>query len=134
MKATYESPVILVQAFVPNEYVAACGDSGTVYNFKCDAGLGTSHYVQTIFGGYYEDHVWKVVTDDGRTLTTWGLYGPCGTTHQAESDDEFIKGYMDNYYTPDVNENIPVIIWTDRGRDVHCTTNLDMSSWETAKS
>ena len=41
MKKTWEEPRILVQQFMPNEYVAACGDSGTVYNFVCDAGGGT---------------------------------------------------------------------------------------------
>lgn len=138
MKATYESPVILVQAFVPNEYVAACGDSGTVYNFVCNAGEGTTYryWDWESFSYKTTKYVWKVVTDDGRTLTDeWsGLYGPCGTTHQAEADDDFINGHMDNYYTTDVNENIPVIIWTEGGTNVHCTANLNMSTWETAKS
>ncbi len=127
MKKTWNEPKILVQQFVPNEYVAACGDSGTVYKFKCDAG-----------GGAEGD----VFTKDGRNLTRddwWGTnyYHACGTTHEAESTDEFIEGY---FYANGGNDNtrgytpVPVIIWTEGGTDVHCTTNLDMSTWETAKS
>ena len=38
MKKTWEEPKIMVQKFIPNEYVAACGESGVVYNFECNAG------------------------------------------------------------------------------------------------
>ena len=38
MRKRWEEPMILVQQFVANEYVAACGESGTVYNFECNAG------------------------------------------------------------------------------------------------
>ena len=41
MKKTWEEPRILVQQFMPNEYVAACGDKNKVYNFVCDSGGGT---------------------------------------------------------------------------------------------
>ena len=77
----------------------------------------------------------NTATSSGRVLTdrNSGYYGPCGATHQADSDDEFLNGYIDDIYTSE-NENIPVIIWTDHGTDVHCTTNLDMSQWSTAKS
>ena len=30
-------PLTEVQNFVANEYVAACGDSGTTYKFTCNA-------------------------------------------------------------------------------------------------
>ena len=33
MRKEWMEPVIEVQEFVANEYVAACGDSGKVYNF-----------------------------------------------------------------------------------------------------
>lgn len=38
MRKEWMEPVIEVQEFVANEYVAACGDSGKVYNFECNAG------------------------------------------------------------------------------------------------
>ena len=54
----------------------------------------------------------------------------------ACGDSGFYDGYM---YLQDWRGNnsgspIDVVIWTDRGTDVHCTTNLDMDEWETAKS
>ena len=72
-------PKAVIEKFIPNEYIAACGDSGTVYNFECNAGIK-------------------------------------------------YRGDRNYHY------NVPVIIWTDHGTDVHCTTNLDMSQWSTAKS
>ncbi len=35
MKRRYERPSAYIEEFTPNEYVAACGDSGTIYKFKC---------------------------------------------------------------------------------------------------
>lgn len=123
-KMEWSRPEAVVEKFVANEYVAACGDSGTVYKFKCNAGT---------YG-----HRYTVWTERNNYLAGgWGsrfeYYSPCNETHEASSDDEFIKGYMDDQSTPS-NEKIPVIIWTDRGTDVHCTTNLDKNTWETAKS
>ena len=44
MRKEWMEPVIEVQEFVANEYVAACGDSGTVYKFTCDAPGGWLYY------------------------------------------------------------------------------------------
>ena len=38
MKRRYERPSAYIEEFTPNEYVAACGDSGTIYKFTCTAG------------------------------------------------------------------------------------------------
>ncbi|MDO4312491.1 MAG: hypothetical protein Q4C52_05350, partial [Eubacteriales bacterium] len=127
MKKEYVTPRMVGERFLPNEYVAACGDSGTVYKFECNAGGGTRG---------------DVFTKDGRNLTedSWmvtNYYHACGTTHEAESNDDFIEGYFFANGGNDKTQGykaIPVIIWTDGGTDVHCTTNLDMSTWETAKS
>ena len=129
MKKTWEEPRILVQKFMPNEYVAACGASGVVYNFECNAGEKDKKYavkdangnVATI-SGYYMD---------GKN--DW--YKPCGETHQAESDSGFLTGFhLDDPKTKYVDERIGVIIWTQNNTDVHCTTQLDMNQWTTAKS
>lgn len=129
MKKTWEEPQILVQKFIPNEYVAACGDSGTTYYFECNAGSPYSYqsvYVesngvdglQTSSGpGYQAD-----------THRTW-TYHACGEKHTAESNDEFLSGYVVSG-----GQTIPVIIWTDHGTNTHCTTNLNQDDWETAKS
>ena len=134
MKKAFAMPKIVVEQFVPNEYVAACGESGKEYLFECNAGEGTTH--TEYFMGYpisVTKYVWDVYTEDGELLTKRGLYGPCGQKHTAPSDSGFIRGYMDNYYTDEV-EHVDVIIWTNNGTNVHCTTNLNMSEWETAKS
>ena len=44
----WKRPLTEVQKFEANEYVAACGESGVVYKFKCDAGGG-------VYGSVYEE-------------------------------------------------------------------------------
>ena len=132
MKKRWEEPRILAQKFMPNEYVAACGDSGVVYNFECNAGSKRESY--------------NVYFADGRPLASsngneeyyaqFSGYHPCGATHEAESDSGFYDGYMylQNWRGNNSGNPIDVVIWTDNGTDVHCTTNLDMDEWTTAKS
>ena len=126
----WRRPLTEVQKFEANEYVAACGDSGTTYYFKCDAGE-PYQYGDILGFPLIDDHPYKVTTDSGRVLTR--SYGPCNETHVAESDSEFLHGYIDNTYTKE-DEHIEVMIWTNYGTNVHCTTDLDMKDWETAKS
>ena len=128
MKKTWEEPRILVQQFMPNEYVAACGDENKVYNFVCDAGGGTP-------GKVYKDsnNNGKLdLRDEALTGHILETYHACGKTHSAPTDDEFIDGF----YVPISNllAVTKVIIWTEGGTNVHCTTNLNKDSWETAKS
>lgn len=131
MKKVYEAPVVHLEQFVANEYIAAC-DSGTVYKFTCDAG-----------GGEHGD----VFTSDGTNLTQGILnyYHACSETHEASTQDDFIAGTLvlndgndqKTYWTLEGKreyESIPVIIWTDGGTNVHCTTELDMENWKTDKS
>ena len=117
MKKKWIEPQILVQRFVPNEYVAACGDSGKVYKFECNAA-----------GGVFTDSAY-IVSDDGTVNT---LYHPCGDTHEASVKDEFITGKLIanlGFTQKDV------IIWKgENGDNCHCTANLNMETWETAKS
>ena len=116
MKRAYVRPTMVGERFVANEYVAACGDSGVVYKFDCNAGEKGRRYA---------------VKDAG----ILGYYHPCGEKHEAESNSGFLTGYhIDDPYTIRKDENIPVTIWTNNDTDVHCTTNLDMKKWETAKS
>ena len=132
MKKVWSRPLTVVQNFEANEYVAACGDKGTVYKFECNAG-----------GGAKGD----VFTSDGTNLTedrflNERYYYACNKKHEADKTDDFING---TFYYNDGNdrttdwfgtpyESIPVIIWTEGGTNVHCTTALDMSTWETSKS
>lgn len=133
----WRRPLTEVQKFEANEYVAACGDSGTTYLFTCDAGGGVSGDV------YVESNGVEGLQTRGEWVGGWGGhwqeadrslggYHACQTTHEAESDDEFLNGYYVPYFSNDVTK---VIIW--RGpynNNVHCTENLNMDKWETAKS
>lgn len=132
MKKRWEEPRILAQKFMPNEYVAACGDSGVVYNFECNAGSRRESY------NVYYDNGDPLASSNGNEewYAQFSGYHPCGATHKAESDSGFYDGYMyrQNGWGNNTGDRIDVVIWTDRGRDVHCTTNLDMDEWTTAKS
>ena len=128
MKKAFAMPKIVVEQFVPNEYVAACGDSGVIYKFECNAGEKKKKYAVKDANG-------NVATISGMYLNGSGYYyHPCGDTHEAPSDSGFLFGYhLDD---PDTrkDENIQVVIWTEYNTDVHCTTDLIQSNWETAKS
>ena len=127
MKRIYESPKAYVEMFTPNEYVAACGDSGTVYKFKCDAGGGTygSVYLET----NKKDGL-QIGLRNSDSCIALLSYHACNIEHEADSKDDFLDGY----YVANGNVT-PVIVWKGPdGDNVHCTTNLNMDEWETAKS
>ena len=137
MKRVYERPMMFAQKFTSNEYVAACGESGTVYNFQCNAG-DRPYQCEPSYIPFFCEHgedvtdnyPYDVYTSTGEHL---GSYGPCGTSHEANSSDDFIfGGYMVHQHT---GETIKVTIWRGAdGNNIHCTTILDQKQWETAKS
>ena len=131
MKRIYESPKAYVEMFTPNEYVAACGDSGKVYYFECDAPAGTLYYYNdsdgTIDGNY---------TGSGRAGRL-GNYHPCSAKHEASNTGDFYDGFVDRNRNQKQDPGEGVIVWIERrgwSYSGHATTNLNMSSWETAKS
>ena len=69
MKKTWEEPKIMVQKFVANEYVAACGTSGVVYNFECNAGEKDKKYAVKDANG-------NVATISGMYMNGCHFYGP----------------------------------------------------------
>lgn len=113
-----------------NEYVAACHDQNTVYKFKCNAQKWT---------GLTGSTVW-LNGPDGQPETSddikLGSYGQCGAEHEAKTTDEFYKGYLKkNILGAPTGKRMDVIVWRgEDGQNIHCTTNLDMNTWETAKS
>lgn len=139
MKKVWSRPLTVVQNFEANEYVAACGDSGVTYKFKCDAGGGKSGdvYLETNSVTGLQPYPTWVQTGENR----WegklvdadqylSSYYACGTTHEAESTDAFLNGY----YVSGGNVT-PVVVWRGpQNNNTHCTENLNMSSWETGKS
>lgn len=131
-KKAYSKPMLKSEAFVPQSYVAACGDTNKVYKFTCDATGGIAGFVFQETNG--KDGLQVFSGGDQRIASG---YHACGITHEAPATDSFYDGY---YVTglDAINGGgliTPVKIW--KGPDnnnVHCTKNLDMSSWETAKS
>ena len=105
---------------------AACGDSNTVYKFKCDAGGG-------VVGNVYLETNGQEGLQTGRGGDKYlSGYHACGTTHEAQTTDDFLDGY---YVTGSGRNVTPVIVWRGPKNDnTHCTENLDMSTWETTKS
>lgn len=127
---SYKKPVLNVERFTANEFVAACHDINKVYKFKCDAGGGKSGTVYLETNG-----VPGLQTEPSITGWYWsdrwlGGYHACGTTHEAKTTDDFLDGY----YVTD-SKTTPVIVWRGpRGNNTHCTENLDIDSWETDRS
>lgn len=142
-KRTYIKPVLESETFVPQNYIAACGDQNKVYLFTCDGG-GGEH------GGVWQNTngLAGLQTDWTNTGTRWrpnwvkpdkqitwseSSYHACNITHEAKTTDDFIE---DCFFKGSRSGNIiPVTVWRGPdGDNVHCTKKLGMSSWETVKS
>lgn len=136
MKEMWTEPRIEVQKFAANEYVAACGDSGTVYYFKCDAGDRWGGYSVYLNGEDGKPHTNDDVFWCGGPGAVRGnrTYSRCGETHKAEDNNDFYSGYIRRKGVFGSVEEENVIVWTENGNNTHCTTNLNMDEWETAKS
>ncbi len=129
MKKKWTIPRIQAETFTPNEYISTCGDTAYGnYLFECNAGTKGWRYAIKDSNGNY-------ATINGRYMDQRHFYyTPCGETHISPTNDLYLTGYhLDNRWTPN-DENIAVIIWTDNGKDIHCTTNLDRESWKVNRS
>ena len=131
-KKIWTRPMAEVETFMANEYVAAsCGDSGVVYNFKCDAPAGTLYYYSSRnsdgqVDGYY--------TGKG-SATKLGSFHPCPAAHTANKTDGFYDGYIDYNKNRTHDEGEGVIVWRGPyGNEGHATAQLDMNAWEVVKS
>ena len=120
-KRKYEKPMLISEAFIPNEYVAACEHSASgagLYKFVCDAG-----------GGEKGD----IYLENGKNLTQGPLryYHACNKAHQAPTTDEFEKGYFyaNGGIDLKIGTSIPVIIWRGDG-NIHATENLNRDTWD----
>lgn len=136
MKRAYVRPTMVGERFVANEYVAACGDSGKVYKFECNAGDGVPGNVYQETNGESGLQRWpsKPGSKPDTNLTSGLLtsYHACGETHEASAMDNFVNGYYVSLQSGKVTN---VIIWRGKdGHNVHCTTQLKMDEWATAKS
>ncbi len=142
-RLVWAKPEMNEVTFAANEYVAACGDSGTVYKFICDAAGGALYYYKDLAVSYDANGNsnrpadWSSY-DATRIGGTFSSYSPCDKTHEAESTDMFYWGYVDRGglgRNGEHDESETVIVWRgENGDNGHATAQLDMKSWETAKS
>lgn len=122
----WERPMVVVDTFAANEFVSTCHEQNMVYKFKCDAGDERRRYSSFI------DSNNNGKLDDSDTQIGWS-YHPCGEKHDAKTKDVFYNGFIVN--NRNHRDVIPVIIWRGKyNNNVHCTTNLQMDTWETEKS
>lgn len=129
MKQVWSSPKTSFEQFVPQNYIAACGDTERVYKFVCDAPAGNLYYYKTGDGkidGYY--------TGRG-SATLLGSYHPCDEKHEASTTDSFYDGFVDYNKNKRCDSGEECIVW--RGpwnNNGHSTAQLNMNEWEVAKS
>jgi hypothetical protein len=147
MKKIYEKPAMQAEAFVANTYCTDCSDeshSYVTYLFDCGNGLDDTPY-------YIHDGNGNYATIDGKrygprtqyTIRTW-YYEPCYEHHEvtvkkghdviAENPDILSGYYLDKAYTTGTLEKIPVILWTNKGTNMHATVVLDPHEWQETKS
>lgn len=127
----WERPMVVVDTFAANEFVSSCGDKGTIYKFTCDAPRGPLYYYPNS-----DDQIDGKHDPYGRA-TYLGSYRPCKAKHEAPKTDGFYDGFVDYNGNRRQDDGEGVIVWIENtwlGYDGHATTQLDMNSWETAKS
>ena len=130
-KKVWRRPLTEVQKFEANEYCAGCGDSGVTYYFECNAPRGTLYY--------YPQHDSAVDGVNSGRSQQLGGYKPCEEKHKTSAVNDFYDGFVDYNRNGRHDKDEGVIVWLERGwlgniKDYHATKNLDMDSWETAKS
>ena len=138
MKKAWTRPLTTVQQFDANEAISACGDSGTNYYFECNAGESSKQYdvYQTGVSGQISGGTLLTPDDHFLFIPVPGYYHPCSEKHQTNGLNDFTYGYIVDNGGKDGRDGprTPVVIWTQGNTNVHCTTKLDMSTWETTKS
>ena len=140
-KMTWTRPVAVAEQFMPTEYISACGESGTTYNFKCNAPAGALYYypdrrasspqpsewpTKEEYQGYWPFGSYETVT----AAELLGSFNPCPAAHEANATNGFYWGFID-YNRNDLHDSSEtVIVW----RGANGTQMLDMNSWEIARS
>ncbi len=138
MKKVYEKPMMSVENFAANEFIAACHDHGTNYLFECNAGNGAHGdiFLDSNSNGELDYKADKNLTDGSLSY-----FYACDHKHET-SENEFPYGFFVQNHGFDTFENwrgqkypvTKVRIWIDENKKVHATDKLNISEWETAKS
>lgn len=93
MKKQYEHPMVVVEGFVPNEYIAAC------YNIKCNVPYGYG-YLDNNRNGEYDRGDTKLATGEG-----------CGTYHTASGLPETLTANAMWHTNNSRRDDVPVFWW-----------------------
>lgn len=121
-KRIYIKPVLESETFVPQNYIAACGDTEYgKYLFTCDAPGGNLYYYNRRGRAQY-----------------LGSYTPCNRKHEAPMSDEFPNGFIDYNNNGKEDEGEAVKLWLETWHGYilngHTTKNLNQDSWTVVKS
>ena len=139
----YMKPTMEGQMFVSNEFVSACGDSGTTYLIECNAPAGNLYTYYNDGGWFGTDDYYDVVKGEDFSATTaqqydkhlLGSFDPCPVAHEANSTHGFYWGFIDYNKNKTHDSNETVIVWRGQYNDNgHATKNLNMNDWSVAKS
>ena len=125
MKKKYVRPIIAGERFLADEYIAACGESGVQYIFQCNAPAGTLYYYK-----------------NGETVKVGSFHPNTSVVHYADSDEEFLDGFIDYNQNGTEDNGEKVIVWVEYSKgwfgsyhtDYHATTDLNKNEGETSKS
>ncbi len=148
-KKVYERPTMQLEEFVPNQYVADCGDTERSYLFTCTFPRGTLYH--------YPDYPANTPEPPSSArVQREGGYRPCGGQHEASTTAEFYWGFVDTNYNGKEDEGERCIVYLERGihryrvwdlwpfrwhweereeiDNWHATGELNMSQWTIIKS
>lgn len=117
MKKSYSSPLVMIEQFTPNEYVAACGDVN--YKFTCN--MGTSFWDNLDMIWYYPDKSEDNVLDgeyNGKKYIFRNLptdISPCKATadHITDSTDNIYEGVVTSARKPHMQN---VLLWLEKDK------------------
>ena len=124
MKREYVRPMMVAERFAANEYVAACHDKVSTFEFECNEWPGYVGYV------YEETNGREGLQLSEMSNVISGSYSQCGTHHtltRAEAE-KLTLGYVVKYtadsgFLPDY---VPVYVWRGKdGQNCHCTKNVE---------
>ena len=101
----WERPMTVVDTFVANEFVSACGDKGAIYKFECDAPGGWLYYYPESDGQIDGKH------DRNEDAKFLGRYHPCHAKHEAPKTDGFYDGFVDYNWNGKQDPGEGVIVW-----------------------
>lgn len=129
-KRVYAKPVLESETFVPQNYIAACGDTEYGrYKFECNAPAGGAFISHELAGTGF-------VGNDG--VISSSSYRPCNEIHYSPLTDTYARGFIDR--NKNKKEDYPdesVYIWVEsRGGipNYHATANINRESWTIVKS